>query len=285
MLSRTEDKLILQESVFPLISEEHRFATLNDFKFLKSPFRTSQVGSVGIDCDVHVTPTALIPEIIKGKYGSYVSPEDFQNDRTFYTMLLTMNGKVSECTSYMIQHLKFIFNIGDNNTKIISFEPTGEGINAKIEKNGSRKFNFSLDGKIGASLEHSSDNKNNQTTLSVGPDLSTSVGYDNERGWNVTFEKVISEVKGYTEKNSTSGLQELFYEMFRNETIVAPNERLGETVVVFATIIFSVPKKFSNIGIKYNATGSVKKLKIIAPNGFISGSGEISNILPNPTEN
>lgn len=225
-----------------------------------SPFTKPVVGKAGIDYEIVETPDDKVLSILNEKHSND-NAKKIIDSNNFYSLFITMSVMMKDPDDWKLKWARFEFDMGGPDVSVTSYAPDNKGIKTSIEKTGSRNFTLSLNGKVGVSVDGKESTTTKDTTsertISVGPELSAEAKYDNTKGWKVTFDQNVSDLKGVSQKK-TDGGQMLTWDMYKNEAIQAPGGNIGETTITYATCVVRVPKNSPPKMVTVSVSGDAK---------------------------
>ncbi len=117
--------------------------------------------------------------------------------------------------------------------------PTSQGIKATIKRYGGRTSTVSPSLAFGASFEHKtkSEDETKSSTFSVGPKLGVTGSYDQKKGWEITFDKVIKNIVGVQLSYNA-----VLWDIYGYKTMKLPGGELGETIAITTGMNIMVEK-------------------------------------------
>lgn len=230
------------------------------FKPKSSPDSSDEKVIAGIDCKIGRAPPEAVQTMIQKKFPG-ISAENFLNAKDPYLLYLVMNARSKDPTKWKVISGEFVFYM-DNDVSILTYFPERDGVPVELEKSGSRSYELSLTPELGYSVTKktsSADGKNtDEIDASFGPKISGGAKYDKSANFTMKFSNTISNVVGVSEDGRDGN--SLLWQIYRNEAIETPNNRVGEMIVVNANTLIGIPKnsqKFVKVSFSGKAKGGI----------------------------
>lgn len=219
-------------------------------------------GTAGYHYEIVKTPTKIVKKLLSEKYSKKVVDKKVSS-KNFFTIFLEMSISPNDPDNWKLTWGRFFLYL-DYGVDVLSYSPKTGGLEVEVEKTGSRKISFGLDGSI-----------KSPKVIPADAEFKGGVKYEKGKGWTVKFKKQVHDLKGslVTQKDETKRLKWEFYE---NKAAEVPESNIGETARAFSSFVVSTPKDEDENIIEVKVKGEVvgglirrsRPLKSISPDKF-----------------
>jgi hypothetical protein len=197
-----------------------------------------------------------------------ITLDDYLKEYDFYQTIVNLSIEFGDPTRHSLIFSRFSMLLENKAAQILKIAPDRKGISAIVKETGGSKIGISPTLEMGVSFERAGTSKTadseSSTKLILGPKIGVEGSWSKEKGYEITYNKMIENVIGAIQEENRKVLWEVYEAKLKQ-----PEGNLkGKMISVPAFLMFWVKKQKENgvlisqkVNAKLNAIGKIKEDK------------------------